>query len=145
MKLTEKVLLSNCKGTIVLDDGADKASDKYTIEIPDTDYLIIEVGAMIGKGAFNLKHLNISTSIKRIYEFKHYRHGGGKFWTKAAGISHYIIVPTNKIYILPEEGHSYIRAEINGVKVWFNVSGGGGSNGWSDYLHSFTNISVNHK
>jgi hypothetical protein len=45
--------------------------------------------------------------------------------------------------MLPEKGYSYVPAEINGVKVKFNVSGGSG-NGWTDWLHTRTTISVNH-
>jgi hypothetical protein len=142
--ITEKVLLSDCKDIIVLDD---KESDKYTIAIPNTEYLVIEVGCKVGSGMANFVHPNITASVKRIYEFKHYRKGGSKFWTSQAGISHYLVIPTNKIYILPEKGYSYIHAEINGVKVLFNVSGGSsiGGNGWTDWLSPLTQISVNHK
>lgn len=143
--ITEKVLLSDCQDVIVLDDGKENKSKKYEIAIPNTPYLIVEVGCIVGSAAATFNFPNTTSSVKRIYEFKHYRSGGGKYWTSKAGISHYFLIPTNQIYILPVQGLSYIHAEINGVKVMFNVSGGGGGEGWTDYLMSYTQISVNHK
>lgn len=150
MIITEKKLMSECGTCLVLNDGIDTngkliQSEVYKVEFLEMKYLIVEVGAKVGSGLANLKHSNILTSVKRIYEFKHYRKNGGKYWTSSAGISHFVIVPTDKIYLLSEKGYSYVKAEINGVKVMFNVSGGGGSNGWTDYVHSSTNISVGHK
>ena len=103
------------------------------------------MGGGIHKAISKFTHPNIIHSRKEVYELKHYRQGGSKFWTSQAGVSHYLIIPTDKIYILPEKGYSWIPAEINGVKVHFNVSGGGGSEGWTDYLGGFTSTSINHK
>jgi hypothetical protein len=69
---------------------------------------------------------------------------GSKFWTAKAGMDFYFVIPRSAVKMLPEKGHSYIPAEINGVKVTFNVSGGT-ANGWTDYLHARTTIAVNHK
>jgi len=139
--LAEKKLLSDCGERLVIDDNP---TDLYVICIDKDDYLVIEVGAKMGTPASRFTHPNIVASRKHVFEFKHYRASGGKFWTACAGISHFFVVPRNKIFILPEKGHSWIPAEINGVKVHFNVSGGGGSGGWTDYLHSMTSISVGH-
>jgi hypothetical protein len=146
MKLTEKKLLSECGTELILDDGNGNPHDSYRVCIERGDYLIVEVGSIVGKPASKFKSPSITLSVPCIYEFKHYRSGGGKFWTSKAGISHYFIIPRDKVYLLPKEGYSYIHAEINGVKVSFNVSGGGGgSQGWCDYLNTHTQISVNHK
>ena len=139
--ITEKVLLSQCGNLLVLDDSE---KDRYQIEIDSGDFLLIEIGASVKKAGSRFTHPNIVQSVKRLYEFKHYRNNGSKFWTRQAGISHYVIIPKNLIYILPEKGYSYIKAEINGVKVTFNVSGGT-RNGWTDWLGNRTSILVNHK
>lgn len=139
--ITEKVLLSQCGSCLVLDDSE---KERYQIEIQNGDYLLIEIPVSVRKAGSRFTHPNIIQSVKRLYEFKHYRHNGSKFWTRQAGISHYVIIPKNLIYLLPEKGYSYVKAEINGVKVTFNVSGGT-SNGWTDWLSNHTSIFVNHK
>jgi hypothetical protein len=143
--ITEKKLLSDCGNLLIVDDGGTNPNDHYSVKIAEGPYLIIEMGGGIRKAISKFSHPNIIASRKKVYEFKHYRSSGSKFWTSQAGVSHYLIVPKDKIYMLPEKGYSWIPAEINGVKVRFNVSGGGGSGGWTDFLGSFTCISVNHK
>jgi len=139
--ITEKVLLSDCGECLVLDDSE---KDRYQIDIQPGDNLLIEIGASVRKAASRFTHPNIIQSIKRVYDFKHYRNNGSKFWTIQAGISHYVIIPKSQVYILPEKGYSYVKAEINGVKVTFNVSGGT-ANGWTDWLGIGCQISINHK
>ena len=140
--MTESKVLSDCGTCLVLDDTKD---NRYEIEIAEGDYLFIEVGNKVNTPSANFSHPNICATRKKIYEFKHYRNNGGKFWTRSAGLSFYFIIPKTAIKILPEKGYSYIKAEINGVKVSFNVSGGGGSGVWTDYLGNSTQISVGHK
>lgn len=139
--ITEKKLLSDCGTKLIIDDNP---NDLYTIEIGAKGFLILQMGGGIHKAISRFTHPNIIYSRKEIYELKHYRKGGSKFWTSQAGVSHYLIIPTDKIYLLPEKGYSWIPAEINGVKVHFNVSGGSGG-GWTDYLRSSTSTSINHK
>ena len=138
--MTEPKMLSDCGTCLVLDD-----KDRYEISIQEGDYLVVEVGNKANTRSAKFNHPNIAATEKRIYEFKHYRSNGSKFWTRCAGISFYFIIPKTAIKILPEKGYSYIKAEINGVKVSFNVSGGGGSGVWTDYLSNFTQIAVGHK
>jgi hypothetical protein len=102
------------------------------------------MGFTAGKSGANFTHPNIAATSKEVHEFKHYRNNGSKFWTSRAGINHYLVIPRNQIKLLPEKGYSYIKAEINGVKVSFNVSGGGG-NGWTDFLSTSAHTSINHK
>ena len=89
------------------------------------------------------KHPNVAATARVIHEFKHYRKGGSKFWTARAGMDFFFVIPRSEIKILPKKGHSYIPAEINGVKVSFNVTGGT-RNGWTDWLNTCTSIGVNH-
>jgi hypothetical protein len=137
--ITEPTLLSECGTKVTIDE-----KDKYNIDIEAGEYLVISMGFTSNKPGAKFNHPNIALTKKTIHEFKHYRQGGSKFWTSRAGIDHYLIIPRNQIKIIPEKGYSYIKAEINGVKVSFNVSGGGGG-GWTDYLRTLTQTSVNHK
>jgi hypothetical protein len=134
----DKILMSDCGETLTVEKD-------YLIKVPPCQNIIIEMGADVTKAAHKFSHPNIVTSIKRIYEFKHYRKNGSKFWTSKAGVSHYIIVPKNQIQICLEKGYSYVKAEINGVIVHFNVCGGTSDTGWADYLSPSMSISVNHK
>jgi hypothetical protein len=135
---TEPILVSDCGPLLVLDD-----KDNYQIEIEPGNYQVVVMGFRSNKPAARFKHPNILATVKRIHEFKHYRKQGSKFWTAHAGIDHYLVIPRNKILLMPEKGYSYIKAEINGVKVSFNVSGGGGGV-WTDYLGTVAHIAVNH-
>ena len=139
----EVKLLSECGTEFVLAEKTEK-NDKYVIDIEPGDYLVIEVGAKVNKPVAKFRHPNIAATAKRVFEFKHYRRGGSKFWTSAAGVSHYFVIPRSAVKMLPEKGLSYINAEINGAKVVFNVSGGGGGGVWTDWLRTYTQISVNH-
>lgn len=136
---TEAKVLSECGTKYVIDD-----KDRYQVEIEAGEYLVIEFGAFAGKAAARFTHPNIAATAKRIYEFKHYRDSGSKFWTSSAGVSHYFVVPRSAVTLLPEKGYSYVKAIINGVKVSFNVSGGTG-NGWTDWLRTNTQVAVGHK
>jgi len=137
--ITVPTLLSECGTKVTIDE-----KEKYNIEIEAGDYLVVCMGFTAGKGGAKFTHPNIAATNKEIHEFKHYRNNGSKFWSSRAGVNHYLVIPRNQITLLPEKGYSYIRAEINGVKVSFNVSGGGGG-GWTDYLSITTSTSVNHK
>ena len=76
-----------------------------------------------------------------MFEFKHYRRGGSKFWTAKAGISFYFVIPKAQIELLPEKGYSYVPVLINGRQCHLNVSGGGGAGGWTDYVRQVAHIS----
>lgn len=139
--ITESKLMSECGTELVVDDNP---AEKYRVEIEPGDYLVVSVGFGANKAAAKFSHPNIAATEKVIHEFKHYRRGGGKFWTSRAGVDHYLVIPKSAIKLLPEKGYSYVPAEINGVKVAFNVTGIG-SGGWTDIIHINTSISVNHK
>ena len=140
-KMTEPKLLSECGEVLVLDSTE---GNQYQVAIEPGEFLVVCAGATVGKASANFKHPNVAASGKVIHGFKHYRKGGSKFWTERAGMDFIFVIPRNAIKMLPEKGYSYVRAEINGVKVRFNVSGGT-ANGWTDWLGTRTQISVNHK
>ena len=135
----EAKMLSECGGKYF----PDPTDPKYWVEIEPGDYLFVEMGFVVGKAGARFKHPNIAKTVRRVYGFKHYLRSGAKRWTHAPGVSHYFIIPKSAIKLLPEKGYSYIPAEINGIKIVFNVSGGGGGD-WTDYLRTQTQISVNH-
>jgi hypothetical protein len=137
--LTEPVRLSYCGSELVLDE-----EDGYTIAIEEGTHLIVAAGALAGSPACHFTHPNIALSRKKICEFKHYRRDGGKFWTQRAAMTHYFVIPRYYVLLLPKKGHSYIPAEINGVRVNLNVSGGSGRRGWTDDLRTHVHIGVGH-
>ena len=139
--ITEPILLSECNDRLVIDNSE---KEQYQVNIDPSKYQIIVVGFGANKAGAKFSHPNIMKSVKHIHEFKHYRKGGSKFWTSRAGVDHYLVIPRSEILMLPEKGYSYVPAEINGVKIKFNV-GGGTFNGWTDHLGVKAQISVNHK
>lgn len=138
-EMTTPTLLSQCESKVVIDK-----KEKYCLSIEPGEYLVITAGFDSNKPGAKFTHPNIAASRKTLHEYKHYRNNGSKFWTSHAGIDHVLIIPRSSITLLPIKGYSFIKAEINGVKVSFNVSGGGGD-GWTDYLGNCTHISCNHK
>lgn len=132
------ILMSDCGTEYIVDE-------KYKVEIEAGDYLILHMGFATSHAGSKFQHPNIAATSKVVHEFKHYRKGGSKFWTSKAGVDHILVIPRNKITLLPEKGYSYVPAEINGVKVKFNVSGGTSGDGWADWMHTNVHISVNHK
>jgi len=134
--------LSECGAKYVIEDkGPD---DRYEVEIEPGEYLVVCVGFTAGKPGAKFTHPNIAATEKEVHEYKHYRSSGSKFWTARAGVNHYLVIPRTAVTLMPEKGMSYIKAEINGVKVTFNVSGGGGGGVWTDYLRMHTSTLVNH-
>ena len=138
-EMTTPTLLSQCGSQVVID-----SKDKYCLDIEPGEYLIITAGFDCNKPGAKFTHPNIAASRKTLHEYKHYRKNGSKFWTSHAGMDHVLIIPRSSITLLPIKGYSFIKAEINGVKVSFNVSGGGGE-GWTDYLYNAVHIACNHK
>jgi hypothetical protein len=130
-------LLSECDKVI-------KVNDKYTIEIPDDENLIVCVGFDVKKKlCATFKHPNIAASEKKVFEFKHSRNNGTKFYTQKAGINHYFIIPKNQIRVFKYEGYSYVEGLIGDVRVTFNVSGGG-CEYWKDIISTNVSIFINH-
>lgn len=140
--MTEPTLLSNCTNPIILDNNE---KEPYRISYQEGTNLLLVMGFHSNKPAAKFSHPNIMATEKRIHEFKHYRKGGSKFWTAKSGVDHYLIIPRNKIIMLPEKGYSYVKTEINGVKISLNVSGGTCGKGWGDFFSSIVHTSVNHK
>ena len=139
--MMEPKLLSEC-GDVMVVDGT--AGNQYQVAIEPGKYLVVRAGATIGKASAHFKHSNVAATGKVIHEFKHYHKDGGKSWSARAGVDYIFVIPRSAIKMLPEKGYSYVPAEINGVKVRFNVSGGT-ANGWTDWLRTSVSISVNHK
>jgi hypothetical protein len=106
----------------------------YTIEIPEGDFLLVTLEAEYGKSASKFDHSNILKTQKKMLAFKAYWPNGQKRWYEKPGYSFLMAIPKDKIYMVDERGYSYPRIMINGEKLCLNVSGGGGSNGWTDYI-----------
>ena len=139
--MMEPKLLSEC-GDVMVVDGT--AGNQYQVAIEPGEYLVVRAGATIGKASAHFTHPNVAAIGKVIHEFKHYHKNGSKSWSARAGMDFIFVIPRSAVKLLPEKGYSYVPAEINGVKVRFNVSGGT-ANGWTDWLRTSVSISVNHK
>ena len=140
-KMTEPKLLSECGDMLVVDSTE---GNQYQVAIEPGEYLVVRAGATINKASAHFTHSNVAATGKVIHEFKHYHKNGSKSWSARAGVDYIFVIPRSAVKLLPEKGYSYVPAEINGVKVRFNVCGGT-ANGWTDWLRTSTTISVNHK
>jgi hypothetical protein len=117
-----------------------QVEEGYQVELPPGDHLTVIAGAHMGAPAYDFDHPNIVAKKSELFEFKHYRKGGGKFWTSKAGISLYFVIPKAQIELLPEKGYSYVPVLIHGRKCLLNVSGGSGNGGWTDYVRRVVHI-----
>jgi hypothetical protein len=117
-----------------------QVGDDYRVELPPGDHLIVIAGAHMAEPAHAFDHPNIVAKKSELFEFKHYRKSGSKFWTRKAGISFYLVIPKAQIELLPEKGYSYVPVLIHGHKCHLNVSGGGGAGGWTDYVRQVAHI-----
>lgn len=129
--------------TLPLEGGVIHLSTDYHISVPEGPCLIIQAGAGLGSRAAAFTHPNVLEREPTVHHFKHYRTGGGKYWTAKAGVNLYFAIPKERILLHPEPGYSYVKANINDQEVVFNVSGGS-FNGWTDWLSNPVAISVNH-
>jgi hypothetical protein len=116
----------------------DLAGEKYQVEegyevrLPPGDHLVVIAGAHWGEPGCRFDHPGVVAKKSRVFEFKHYRRGGGKFWTSKAGIDFYFVIPKAQIELLPEKGYSYVSVSIRGRKCHLNVSGGAADGRWTD-------------
>ena len=117
-----------------------QVEEGYQVKLPPGGWLIVVAGAHLGEPAYDFDHPNIAAKKSELFEFKHYRKGGSKFWTSKAGISFHFVIPKAQIELLPEKGYSYVPVLIHGRKCHLNVSGGTGNGGWTDYVHQMVHI-----
>ena len=117
-----------------------QVEERYEVRLPPGDHLIIVAGAHLGESGYDFDHPNIAAKKSELFQFKHYRQGGSKFWIAKAGISFYFAIPKAQIELLPEKGYSYVPVLIQGRKCHLNVSGGTGDNGWTDWVHQGVDI-----
>jgi len=110
-----------------------KIAEDYRIMLPEGDHIILVVGVPFNCAAASFEHEKVAAKQSAIFEYKHYRSGGSKFWTAKAGVEFHFLVPKDQIELIPEKGYSYVKCQMGGVPFILNVSGGGGGNdGWTD-------------
>jgi hypothetical protein len=117
-----------------------QVEEGYQVELPPGNHLTVVAGAHLGEPAYDFDHPNVAAKKSDVFEFKHYRKGGSKFWTAKAGISFYFVIPKAQIELLPEKGYSYVPVLIHGRKCVLNVSGGSGNGGWTDYVRPVAHV-----
>jgi hypothetical protein len=115
----------------------------YHVEVVPGDCLIVRAGASLGKAAAGFEHPNILKRADTVHWFKRQLPQGGKRWRSRAGRDFYFVIPKEFIAISEEPGYSYVKAQINGVQVTLNISGGT-QNGWTDWISQTVSISINH-
>ena len=117
-----------------------QVEEGYHVALPPGDHLIVVAGAYLGEPAYDFEHPHIAAKRSELFEFKHYRHSGSKFWTSHAGISFYFALPKAQIELLPEKGYSSVPVLIHGRKCVLSVSGGGANGGWSDHVRRVAHV-----
>lgn len=117
-----------------------QVEDGYEVRLPPGNHLIVVADACMGEPAYAFDHPNVAAKRSELFEFKHYRTGGSKFWTSKVGISFYSVIPRAQIELLPEKGYSYVPVLIHGRKCHLNVSGGSGNCGWTDYVRQVVHV-----
>ena len=89
----------------------------YDVELPPGNHLIVVAGAQMGTPAYDFDSPNLAAKKSEIFEFKHYRRSGSKFWTSRAGISLYFVLPKGQIELAAEKGYSYVSRPHPGPQV----------------------------
>jgi hypothetical protein len=117
-----------------------QVEERYEVRLPPGNHLIVVAGAHLGESGYDFDHPNIAAKKSELFEFKHYRQGGSKFWTSKVGIGFYFSIPKAQIELLPEKGYSYVPVLIQGRKCHLNVSGETGDNGWTDCVHQGVDV-----
>jgi hypothetical protein len=141
--MTNKVKLSEV-GTVI--EFANHDGSPYRVRVPAGDYLIVDIGVLAGSPAERYRPATLAATRRRLFEFKHSRANGSKYWTSAVGTDYYFVIPKEKIELVLEPGYSYIPVEINGHPVTLNVSGGTtGDGGWEDFFSSIAGTIVTRK
>lgn len=113
----------------------DEQGGNYFIDVAPGDYLLLIASIEYGRAAFNFDHPSILARLPRVFEYKHYRRAGSKFWTSAPGMELVFAVHKRHIEVIPEPGYSYVKVKIAGEQFTLNVSGGTGTGGWTDYIN----------
>jgi len=113
--------------------------EKYTVVLPEEDYLIVVAGTFYDSAGSRFEHPNIAAKQNRLYEFKHYRRNGSKFWTSKTGLDFLFVIPKDKILLVNEKGYSYVPIFINGKDFHINTSGGGAAE-WTDWVRQYAHV-----
>lgn len=108
-------------------------NDKYAIEYPD-DNAVFFVDICLEWPHKPLTHPNVLAARPAIFEYKHERKNGSKFWTSKPGIEYLIAVPRETVTVLPEKTYSNPKVRIGDVVVSVNACGGTFDPGWADIL-----------
>jgi hypothetical protein len=107
----------------------------YRVQLPETGHIILVLGQKLSHRGSSFQHPALLARRRVLHWFKHTRANGAKSWTSRAGVDLCFAIPTNKISLCMEPGFSFVRTEVNGVRVTLNVSGASDANGgWTDYV-----------
>lgn len=129
--------LATAGNTICIDE-----KDKYYVHFPETPYLVVTAGVLATSAAAKFNHANILSRQSRLFEFKHYRAKGSKFWTSRPGVEFTFALPKSAITVIPEKLYSYVKIEIGGESFTLNVSGGSNGGEWHDSVRNGSHLCI---
>ena len=112
----------------------------YHIEFPDSDHLVLTIGAIVGSRPAGFEHANIAAKAHQVFEFKHESRRGRKWWTAQPGIEFYFVVPKDRIELIEEPGYSYVPVTIGNAPYCISCSGGTDRGGWTDWVRRHASL-----
>jgi len=115
----------------------------YIVHLPETDYIIVQCGALYPEAAVRFDHPNLLTRINTIHETKTSYRNGRKQWFSHAGVEFSFAIPKSNIHLVfDEDGYSYVPVVIGGRRFRFNVSGGTDGKIWRDRVRREAHIGI---
>ena len=120
---------------------------EYFVKFSPEPYIILVAGFKASNAGFDFNHPNILAKQYSIFEFKHSRSNGSKFWTNCLGVDLHFAVPKEKIDVVVDKGYSNVPLMLNGERFILNVGGGTSGVIWTDVVHRIehTNVNMNKK
>src|SRR5256885_373965 len=79
----------------------------YFIKASSEGYVILILGAKFGSAAAAFRHPSLLGSVATVHEYKRSTPTGAKFWTRKAGINHYLAFRKESIELIPVDGCSF--------------------------------------
>jgi hypothetical protein len=64
-----------------------RVEEGYEVRLPPGDHLILVAGAYLGEAGYSFDRASVVAKRSELFEFKHERSSGQKFWTSRPGIS----------------------------------------------------------
>lgn len=130
------MLLSEIKGQA-------EVCPTYFLKVEPGEFQIAVLPFEVGTPGYNLEDPKVFARNPAVFDRKH-ENDNRKWWTRHAGVNLCIVIPKDKIEVVPEVGYSYPKFKINGETLSFSTSGGTSGNGtWTDWLTNKGHVGCN--